>query len=719
MKIKNFGKLALMLPIVTVTHAEELPQVLDDVEVSAEASELTNWLTFDSKTKPVQELTKIGQLTKSAPLAGSIIDQEELETVKYVDLLREQFNRIPGVSQTRNFRIPDGGKPYTLGLVDGLMYGSPQNQNSTGSDQFNPQEIERMEIVRGPGSVLYPSNGIAGQINLITKDPSKRPEYWLSQEIGSYDFYRTQGSASGMITPDLGYTAGFTNLDYNPWKDRNGAQRGGASGKLVYRPDDVSKLTLRLEHMDWYAEDASSLTKQQFDSNWQQANPGMKNLYQDFEYLTGVASYKRKIGKDGELEFSFSRREQNGIDANPGGGSSASSTSQNHVDNAYNNAHSVYRQDFDLFKSRVYTGLDIIDGYQNVQKWSRPANRFNAIKMTEKSQFNDTQIAPFIQYEFSPLNGVFGGNNLLSAFDRLRFNFGLRHEEYQQQTDVMTVATGAVKGGENTYKRLIKKGGLSFEYIDDHILWFGMADGWLVPGTAQTITAAYPNNGVLPETSITKQLGLRGYFRDQKLSYDITAYESNINNYIGSVLCSDNIASCPGWNSRLPSANTLSFSSNPGAVTARGFETALSYRPHDLIKFDVAHTLVWNTWDKYVSGATKLSDVTLASTPKHKVNGRVTLFPIHNWNVEFEADYISSYYTNVQNTDSYQRPMLFNMRTSYKWQNWTVSLQALNLLDTKYASRVSANAANVQSYSGLAGIGDGPFTVRAGVQYAF
>ncbi len=719
---------SLLLPL-TAAIAAETSQAMDTVQVTATpVGMLDNWLTEDSEAKPVQERTELGRLTKTTPQPGSVIDREELENVKFVDVLREQFNRIPGVSMVRNMRIPDGGKSYSLNLVDGLLMESPMKQSFTSMDEFNPAEIERIEVIRGPGSVLYPSNNIAGSWNLITRNPAKVPEYRLSQEYGTNDFWRTQGSATGMLTKDLGYFAGFSYMEVNGWRERSQAVRGAASGKLVYEPDDVSKLTLRFEHVDWYEESGSSLTQAEFDQNWMQAAPDRQNLYQDFEFMTGSAIYKRLIGDGGELTVAFSRREQAGWDGNSGGGSGASNSRINQIDDAENNGHVVYRQDFDFIKSRVYTGLDVINGTQNTTVWNRVTNGFTRTNIASITESDETQIAPFIQYEASPLNGVFDKSSWLGSLDNLRFNFGLRHEEFDQQINEIYNSTGGtLASGSNNYSRLIKKGGLSWEYTPDHVLWFGMADGWLVPGTSTTVGALYPNYGIKPETSVTKQIGLRGYFRDIGLSYDIDAYETNIDDYIGSVLCSEDPASCPGWaalpdrvRGRTNTAKTnATFSSNPGAVTARGFETSLSFRPVEYVKFDVAHTLNWNTWDIYKSRTVTLQNVTLSSSPKHHVNGRVTVYPLPGWSVEFEADYISSYYTNVQNTDRYARPMLFNMRTAYKWQNWTLSLQAINLFDTKYSSRVSSNANNVRSYSGLAGTGDGPFTFRAGLSYQF
>lgn len=716
--VKNSETTKAKSATATDAEPEELtPITITDTKPLQKTVE--NWLTKETP-KVVQERTKLGELTKTTPISGSIIDKQEMDTVKYVDILREQFNRIPGVSAVRNIRFPDGSKGYTLNLLDGMVVSNPFG-SFTFADEINPSEIDRIEVIRGPGSVLYPSNGFGGAINVITREPPKTPQYSISQEYGGYDFFRTRGSATGMITKDLGYAASINYMESNPWKDRESSERFYKSGKLVYRPDDVSTLTLRFEHANWYEESGGGLTKQQWDSNWQQAAPTTRNLYQDFEYITGLASYKRKIGIGGELELTFSRRDQNGMDANSGGGSGASNASINKVDNVANNGHVVYRQDFDFVKSRVYTGLDIFNGYQNSLRLQRVPNTFEITTPDRYTETGYDQLSPFIQYEFSPLNGLFSQNTALSSLDNLRFNFGLRHEDFETQYTQTALPSGATISGSNAYSKLIKKGGLSYEYRKDHVFWFSMADGWYPPSASTNVTAVYPNFGLEPESSFTKQVGLRGYFRDEKLSYDITAYETNIDNYIASILCSDDPSSCPGW-AALPNTGAkrnATYTGNPGSVTARGFETALSYRPHEMVKFDVAHTLVWQKWDRYETRGTVLEGVSLASIPKHHVNGRVTVYPVPGWSVEFESDYISSYYTNVQNTDTYRRPMLFNLRTAYKWKNWTTSLTILNVLDSKYSSRVSANAANVQTYSGLAGTGDGPISFRAGIQYDF
>ena len=58
--------------------------------------------------------------------------------------------------------------------------------------------------------------------------------------------------------------------------------------------------------------------------------------------------------------------------------------------------------------------------------------------------------------------------------------------------------------------------------------------------------------------------------------------------------------------------------------------------------------------------------------------------------VELELDVHDKYYVDDTNTDTYDRPMLFNLRGSYEWRNWSIWAHALNLTDEKYATRVTA-----------------------------
>lgn len=62
--------------------------------------------------------------------------------------------------------------------------------------------IERIEVLKGPASILYGRIEPGGLINLVTKKPLATPYYALEQQFGSHSFYRTTLDASGPLTKD-------------------------------------------------------------------------------------------------------------------------------------------------------------------------------------------------------------------------------------------------------------------------------------------------------------------------------------------------------------------------------------------------------------------------------------------------------------------------------------------------------------------------------------
>jgi iron complex outermembrane receptor protein len=62
--------------------------------------------------------------------------------------------------------------------------------------------VERVEVLKGPASILYGRADPGGIVNIVTKKPLATPQYSLSQSIGSYDSYRTTLDATGPLTKD-------------------------------------------------------------------------------------------------------------------------------------------------------------------------------------------------------------------------------------------------------------------------------------------------------------------------------------------------------------------------------------------------------------------------------------------------------------------------------------------------------------------------------------
>ena len=119
-----------------------------------------------------------------APSSVSIIPQRELQALKLPDH-REALRGVPGVYawndrsyQAIGFRGLGRLGSYgnrVLVLVDG----HPLNDNWLGSSyvgydaRVGLDDVERIEVVRGPGSVLYGTSAFSGVVNLVTRKPTR------------------------------------------------------------------------------------------------------------------------------------------------------------------------------------------------------------------------------------------------------------------------------------------------------------------------------------------------------------------------------------------------------------------------------------------------------------------------------------------------------------------------------------------------------------------
>lgn len=149
--------------------------------------------------------TSISKLGSSV----TVITSEEIEArqqTQVTDVLRS----VPGLNVVQTG--PTGGtvsifmrgneNRHTLVLVDGVEF---RDATLTGGNadlrNLTTDNIERIEVVRGPQSVLYGSDAIGGVINIITKKGEKKPTGHLSVEAGSYSSKR--GVAGGSFGNDL------------------------------------------------------------------------------------------------------------------------------------------------------------------------------------------------------------------------------------------------------------------------------------------------------------------------------------------------------------------------------------------------------------------------------------------------------------------------------------------------------------------------------------
>ena len=130
---------------------------------------------------------------------------------------------------------------------------------------LNTEQASAIEVIRGPGSVLYGGNALHGIINVFTLAPDSPPADSLGVELGSHDYGRVKATVGGWDGSD-GYRL-----------SANAAHDGGFRADSGY---GQQKLTLRFDHDG----DASSRETLLAATNLNQKTAGYiygQNAYQD------------------------------------------------------------------------------------------------------------------------------------------------------------------------------------------------------------------------------------------------------------------------------------------------------------------------------------------------------------------------------------------------------------------------------------------------------
>src|SRR5207253_6940780 len=105
----------------------------------------------------------------------SVVNGEDVQTYHYATV-DEAFRNVPGLSITRagslgklsTMQIRGANSNQVQVLVDGVRVKSPTTGQVDLSD-ISPDQIERIEIIRGPQSTLYGAAAIGGAVNIITR----------------------------------------------------------------------------------------------------------------------------------------------------------------------------------------------------------------------------------------------------------------------------------------------------------------------------------------------------------------------------------------------------------------------------------------------------------------------------------------------------------------------------------------------------------------------
>ncbi|MEO6871240.1 MAG: TonB-dependent receptor [Chthoniobacterales bacterium] len=211
----------------------------------------------------VVSATRIPTPEEETGASVSVIDADDIahkQTERVGDALRE----VPGLSIVQTGTPGQLTSVFTRGLNSAdtqvLIDGVPINQGLAGAFNFadlTTDDLARIEVVRGPQSTLYGPRGLAGVIQIFTKQGSGTPTGEVSAEGGSYDTFREALQSSGSWR-QFDYSIGASRFDSDFARPNNEYRNTAAVANLGWSPNEQ----LRLSSLVTYSlSDASSPNK--------------------------------------------------------------------------------------------------------------------------------------------------------------------------------------------------------------------------------------------------------------------------------------------------------------------------------------------------------------------------------------------------------------------------------------------------------------------------
>lgn len=247
----------IKIPIISALLATAIsPNLVYSQETSANEAEDVIIVTANRRPQP---LSQVGS-------SVSVVSEADLERNQQSFVL-DALERVPGVAIAQNgafggsasVSIRGAGGDRTVLLVDGIQLNDASAPG--GAFNFNTLDsynIERVEILRGPQSVLYGSDATGGVINVITKTGGDGLGGKIFAEGGSFNTTRAGASLNGgddrfgfNVSASAFNTDGISAADENDGNtERDGLRSYTFYGKFTGEISDTFNLAAITSYAD-------------------------------------------------------------------------------------------------------------------------------------------------------------------------------------------------------------------------------------------------------------------------------------------------------------------------------------------------------------------------------------------------------------------------------------------------------------------------------------
>lgn len=232
----------------SVSQAPQAETTLKAMTVSGQAEyDTTDPYNPDCNRPNAVTATKTDTPLMQTPVSVKVVSRQVIKDQQAItvdQVLRNVSGAVSGVGGSGTF--------FLRGFGNSNIYRDGFKNQSQWAHTEDLANVERVEVLKGPGSILYGRTEPGGLVNFVTKQPLDTPYYSLSQQFGSFDLYRTNVDATGPLAEneDLAYRFNLGYQSNNTFQEFGSDERTFVAPSLRWNISDKTTSTLKVEYSD-------------------------------------------------------------------------------------------------------------------------------------------------------------------------------------------------------------------------------------------------------------------------------------------------------------------------------------------------------------------------------------------------------------------------------------------------------------------------------------
>lgn len=610
------------------------------------------------------------------------ITSAKIDTYSPVDLI-SAVNETPGVFiqsgaiNTNRITIRGVGSRtlYGTNKIRAYFNGIPITDGSgeTIIDMFDPENLQSLEIIKGPKSTQYGSN-LGGTLLLTSKQAEIGKSFASnSLTLGSYGLLKNTVSA-GTSSEKFSFNLNYDHLETDGFRENNRYDRHALLATSSYRFNSKNEISLLMNYIDYFAQIPSSIGKTAFEENPSQAAFTWKEAqgYEDNKRVLTGLSFTHRFSENFSNITSIFYSYLDHYEPRP-------FNILDEFTNGYG-ARTVFSKDFLFLKktANLSFGGEI---YKDQYNWKTIENLYednngqgslegNLLSDNIEKRNNLNIFASVIIPFSEKFEGQFGLN-----FNKANYNF---LDDFNEG--------GANKSTKRDFDPIIAPNvNLLYRFNSEKSVFLNVSRGFNYPSIEETLTpegVINPNLG--PEKGFNYEVGSDLFFLKGKLHFRVNAYLLDIDDLV--------VAERVGDDEYI--------GRNAGKTEHKGIEMSIlythSFNTTTIVSPYVNAEISDHKFIDFVDGENDFSGNQLTGVPNTKINGGIN-FIFRNFHLNTNLLHIGKMPLNDSNEDYLEKYSVFNAKLSYKTQlsealSIEVNAGINNFTDEKYAASVLINA---------------------------